>query len=43
MTTDTFEQFSEALADRLADAATFTVAIRTGATAVACYGAMMWW
>jgi S1-C subfamily serine protease len=30
MTTDTLEQFSEALADRLADAATFTVAIRTG-------------
>ena len=30
MTTDMLEQFSEALADRLADAATFTVAIRTG-------------
>src|SRR5579864_3593269 len=30
MTTDTLEAFSEALADRLADAATFTVAIRTG-------------
>jgi S1-C subfamily serine protease len=30
MTTDTLEQFSEALADRLVDAATFTVAVRTG-------------
>ena len=30
MTTDILEQFSEALADRLADAATFAVAIRTG-------------
>ncbi len=30
MTTDTLEVFSDALADRLADAATFTVAIRTG-------------
>ena len=30
MTTDTLEQFSDALADRLADAASFTVAVRTG-------------
>ncbi len=30
MTTDTLEQFSEALADRLAAAASFTVGIRTG-------------
>jgi S1-C subfamily serine protease len=30
MTTDLLEQFSEALADRLAEAATFTVAVRTG-------------
>jgi S1-C subfamily serine protease len=30
MTTDTLEQFSEALADRLAEASSYTVAIRTG-------------
>jgi S1-C subfamily serine protease len=30
MSTDTLEQFSDALADRLAEAAPFTVAIRTG-------------
>ena len=30
MPTDSLEQFSDALADRVADAATFTVAIRTG-------------
>jgi S1-C subfamily serine protease len=30
MSTDTLEQFSDALADRLADAASFTVAVRTG-------------
>jgi S1-C subfamily serine protease len=30
MTTDTLEQISDALADRLAEAASFTVAIRTG-------------
>ena len=43
MTTDQLEQFSDALADRLA-AATFVVAIRTGRRdAAASCGATMWW
>ena len=45
MTTDPLEQFSEALADRLAAASRFIV-VRSApgaATAAASCGATMWW